>query len=57
MGIRNNKKIIDELQNEHNEIKKEFDEYKVRHHGNVDVKNGKTYMYKTETKHECTRSD
>ena len=53
--MENDKKIIDELQNENNEIKKdfeklkkEFDESKVRHPWNVGVKNGKVYEYKSE---------
>ena len=59
--IENDSKIIDELHNEIDElkngyekIKKEFDEYKVRHPGNVGVKNGKAYEYKSEAKQEST---
>jgi len=55
--IENDNKIIDELHNEIDELKNsyeklktEFDEYKVRHPGNVGVKNGKTYEYKSEAK-------
>ena len=66
--IENDKKIIDELQNEidklknenkeikkdFEKLKKEFDEYRVRHPGNVGIKNGKAYEYKSEAKKECT---
>ena len=59
--IENDKKVIDELHNEIDELKrgykklkKEFDEYKVRHPGNVGIKNGKAYEYKLEAKQECT---
>ena len=66
--IENDREVIDELkdnnnklQNENNEIKKdfeklkkEFDEYRVRHTGNVGVKNGKAYEYKSEIKKEST---
>ena len=52
---------IDKLKNENKEIKKdfeklkkEFDEYRVRHPGNVGIKNGKAYEYKSEAKKECT---
>lgn len=33
------------MQNQNNEIKKYFDEYKVRHPENIDGKNGKAHNY------------
>ncbi len=43
-------RIIHELQENYRKIKKEFDEYRVRHPENVGVKNGKSYEYKSESK-------
>lgn len=44
------RKQVDDLNRKLENLRKEFDEYRVRHPGNVGVKNGKPYEYRSEPK-------
>lgn len=44
------RKQVDDLNRKLENLRKEFDEYRVRHPGNVGVKSGKPYEYRSESK-------